>query len=160
MSTVYRWLLLPLLLLPAPLLFASPAEEIQSIINSEEPAGVVFDVISGDEDYLREALPAIQGYIKTLRNKFPELAIAVVTHGREQFALQKQIKPAYKKVHRQVQSLLADDVPVHVCATHAGWRGVSEEDFPDYVDVAAAGPAQVNDYVSLGYIKIILSDDD
>ena len=45
---------------------------------------------------------------------------------------------------------------VHVCGTHAGWFDVLPEDFPDYVDVAAAGPAQVNDYRALDYVLIVL----
>lgn len=37
---------------------------------------------------------------------------------------------------------------------HASWRGNVPEDFPDYVDVAAAAPAKVNDYRALGYVVI------
>jgi len=33
---------------------------------------------------------------------------------------------------------------------------VSAEEFPGFVDVAAAGPAQINDYRALGYILITL----
>ena len=48
------------------------------------------------------------------------------------------------------------DIPVYVCGTYAGWRGLSDEDFPDYVNVAAAGPAQINDFVALGYSRVLV----
>ena len=48
------------------------------------------------------------------------------------------------------------DVDIHVCGTHAGWFDVLPEDFPDYVDVSATGPAQVNDYRALDYVLIVL----
>ena len=61
----------------------------------------------------------------------------------------------YKKVHSITQQLVKkDDVPIHVCGTYASWRDVTEEEFPDYVNVAAAGPATINDYINLGYILI------
>ena len=58
-------------------------------------------------------------------------------------------------LHQQVESLVADDVPVHVCETHAGWYGVSAEDFPDYVDVAPTGPGQIELYRELDYQLIV-----
>ena len=51
---------------------------------------------------------------------------------------------------------VADDVPVHVCETHAGWYGVEASDFPDYVDVAPTGPGQINLYKELGYTLILM----
>ena len=47
-------------------------------------------------------------------------------------------------------------VLLHVCETHAGWYGVSAEDFPDYVDVAPTGPGQVSLYQELGYDLIVI----
>jgi len=47
-----------------------------------------------------------------------------------------------------------NNIQLHVCGTYAAWNNVSEEEFPDYVDVTAAGPATINDYISLGYILI------
>lgn len=52
------------------------------------------------------------------------------------------------------QLVTNDNVPLHVCGTHASWRNVGEDEFPDYVDVAAAGPATINDYIALGYTLI------
>lgn len=43
---------------------------------------------------------------------------------------------------------------LHVCGNHASWRSKTAEDLPDYVDVAVAAPAKINDYRALGYILI------
>jgi len=135
------------------------AETGQSKINEvlqlkDEPAGVVFEIDTGQKDGLEWALPMVKKHISQLKARFPELDIAIVTHGREQFALQNQKKQKNKKVHSLTQQLVGEDVQLHVCGTHAEWRGVSEEDFPEYVDVAVTGPAQINDYVAIGYILV------
>ncbi|MEJ2509259.1 MAG: hypothetical protein P8009_07255 [Gammaproteobacteria bacterium] len=121
----------------------------------EAPPGVVFEVSTTDSEALGWALPQINREAARLRARFPKLPMAVVTHGREQFALQREHRTGNESVHRQVESLVADqDIPVHVCETFAGWRGVSAEQFPDYVDVAPEGPAQIHNYEELGYIRV------
>jgi intracellular sulfur oxidation DsrE/DsrF family protein len=125
----------------------------------EAPAGVVFEVIAG-ADGLRWAIPQIQHYSTQLRERFADLPIAVVTHGGEQFALQTSEQGEYAEVHATVRSLVGEqDIPIHVCETHASWRGVDPEDFPDYVDVTPAGPAQINDYQALGYELVMVERD-
>ena len=123
---------------------------------AESPHGVVFEIVEADESALEKLLPKVRDAINRIRAKFPETEFAVVSHGREEFALQKQHQVEYAETHRQVQALVAADVPVHVCQTHAGWYGVTAEDFPDYVDVAPTGPGQVRLYVELGYELIVV----
>ena len=133
----------------------------QLLNQPEAPEGVVFEIITDDDDGLEWAIPRTQQYIKQLHEKFPQLAIAVVTHGREMFALQKRDVYGAREVHEQVQSLIQDQgITLHACGTYAGWQGLSKEDFPDYVDVTASGPATINDYVALGYVKIMIEEQD
>lgn len=155
-----RYLLLVLLALTLGIsntaVIASDKQQIQSILNMSTPAdGVVFEILA-NKDGLQWAIPRIQQYTRQLRQKFPALAIAVVSHGREQFALQTDQQQENRKLHNQVKSLLHDQVPLHVCGTYAEWKGVTPEDFPDYVDVAAEGPAQIRAYIELGYLLIKL----
>jgi len=132
-------------------------DTIKDIIKlDEEPAGVVFEIVTGKEHGLDWALPLVDKYIKTLRSRFPELDIAIVTHGKEQFALQKDKQEANKKVHSLSQQLVKQGIPLHVCETYAERKGVTAEDFPAYVNVASAGPAQINDYVAVGYLKVVI----
>ena len=157
--------LVPLLLLlisgfGLPSVHAGDLQQIQSILAEETPPdGVVFEIIS-NKDGLQWAIPRVQSYAAQLREKFPQLAIAVVSHGREQFALQSSKQKQYPAVHQQVQSLVGDKVQVHVCGTYAEWKGVSPEEFPDYVDVAAEGPAQIRSYQELGYLLVQLKKPD
>jgi len=127
---------------------------------TEAPEGVVIEIVTGDTTGLDWALPQSQDYIKQIRQRFKDLPISIVTHGNEQFALTKSNQAASKNEHKTVRSLIKDSkIPLHVCGTFAGWRGLSDEDFPDYVDVAASGPAQINDYIAVGYLLLVIRSD-
>ncbi len=120
------------------------------------PFGVVFEIVESRADALSWAVPEVNRQIQRLRAKFPQIGIAVVTHGREQFALLTSERGKYQAVHETIEALVKSDVPVHVCATHAGWRGKTEADFPDYVDVTPAGPTEIRNYQAMGYELIIV----
>jgi hypothetical protein len=60
------------------------------------------------------------------------------------------------QIHLQVQSLVAEDVPVHVRANHASLYAVNAEDFPEYVNVAPTGPGQIERYFELDYELIFI----
>lgn len=136
------------------------SSEIDSILAEKEaPAGVVFEIVSDEQGLLADLLPSVKTDIEKLRRHFPGIAIAIVTHGTEQFDLTSKNRSSEQQTHELVEELVrSDDIDVHVCGTHAGWYGVMPEDFPDYVDVTAAGPAQINDYEAMGYEVIILSE--
>ena len=137
---------------------ASNQDSINHILKLDTPPfGVVFEVVEGDRDALGWAIPQIKKFSEQLRKKFPDIGIAVVSHGSEQFALMKGGKKEFKEVHNTVQSLVKSDIPVHICGTHASWYGKKADDFPDYIDVAPAGPTQIEDYEGMGYDLIVLS---
>lgn len=150
-------LLVLMLLLPLPAIASSDKDVSALLQETSPPDGVVFEVITTEEG-LRWAVPQIVRYSQQLRERFPALPIAVVSHGREEFALQRSRQTEFPEVHLAVESLSREQgIPVHVCGTHAGWKGVTPEEFPDYVNVAPVGPAQIRDYLELGYRLIILT---
>ncbi|MEW8029908.1 MAG: DsrE family protein [Candidatus Thiodiazotropha sp.] len=127
----------------------------------EEPVGVVFEIIEDDDDALGWALPKVQRLSAQLRKRFPELPIAVVTHGREQFGLLvDEAEGLMAPIHDTAQQLRDDDIDLHVCGVHAGWDGYTPEDYPAYVDVSPSGPAQIRDYQNLGFVLIVLQGPD
>ncbi len=127
------------------------------LTQKEAPDGVVFELIgSENNDYLPNALEKIEAYKKQLQVKFPKIEIAVVSHGAEQFELTKKKASTSKQSHTLVKRLVAADVPVHICETHASWRGVTPEDFPDYITPSAQGPEQIRQYQELGYILVVV----
>ncbi len=155
----YLFYILPVLLLPLTLAQASNQDEINEILAKEQsPIGVVFEVVEGDGDALEWAIPAINHYVKQLRNRFPDIGLVVVSHGSEQFGLMTSKQKEKAEVHKTVQSLVANDVPVVVCGTHASWRGKKASDFPDYVEVAPAGPTEIRNYEDMGYVLIVLEN--
>ena len=126
-----RWLSILVFCLLTSFSFSTYAKgtSLQTILAMPEaPEGVVIEIVTGDNAGLNWALPRAQDYIKQLRQRFPDLPIAIVTHGREQFALTKSNAKSHQAEHKMVQSLIQDSkVPVHVCGTYAGWRGLTED---------------------------------
>ena len=149
-SSYQRLIIALLLLLPLPGCASTTTLE-RILAEQETPPGVVIEIVTSDSRGLDWALPRASNDIQRLRQRFPGIPIAIVSHGREQFALQRSKQREAAKVHSLTQTLRKDKVQLHVCGTYAEREGLSKEDFPDYVDVAAAGPAQVNDYLALGY---------
>jgi len=134
---------------------ANNQQEIDQLLAQKDaPFGVVFEIVEGKDDALQWAIPAVNQYIGQLRERFPNIGLAVVSHGSEQFGLMKNQQKENSQVHTAVQSLVANDVPVHVCGTHASWRGKTADDFPDYVDVTPAGPTEIRNYEAMGYVLI------
>ena len=135
------------------------AATVEGILAQQQPPdGVVFEIIEGSKKDLDWAIPRIREDTKRLRAKFPDLPIAVVSHGREEFGLTREEAEKRPEVHQMVKDLSNNlDVPVHICATHASWYDISPEEFPDYIEVSESGPAQINDYIALGYVLVIVS---
>ena len=154
-----RHLLLTVVLLLAAAVHADPEVE-RLLVEDEVPVGVVFEIVEDEEDALDWALPRVRDYSRRLRERFPDLPIAVVTHGSEQFALlSREADGELPGIHDEARSLRDNDIDLHVCGAHAGWYGHVVEDFPSYVDVSPSGPAQINDYRNLGYELIQLQHD-
>lgn len=155
-------LLRAVLLLLFPWLLAGPATAgsltLEQLLESPAaPAGVVFEIADRDPQALEFALPWVRQAAERLEERFPGLPMALVTHGQEMFALQEQGKERSAALHAQAQHLKQDKgIPVHVCETFAGWKGVAPEAFPSYVDVAPSGPAQINNYLALDYRRLLV----
>jgi intracellular sulfur oxidation DsrE/DsrF family protein len=148
------------LLLFAVQAYAAATDEIEDVLQLRKaPPGVVFEIVSSDAAALESAIPKVNRFVRRLRERFPGLAIAVVSHGDEQFALMTRQGEAHEQVHALVRDLSQhQEVPVHVCGTYASWRDVAPEEFPDYVDVVSQGPSQIKDYIDFGYLHIQLDD--
>lgn len=137
---------------------ASPNQEVEAVLaRAEAPSGVVFEVVSSRENALQRVLPDIKRYAERLKARFPEIGVAVVSHGSEQFSLLSENQPKYAGLHQSIEALVkSEDIPVHVCGGHASWRDNVPEDFPKFVDVAPSGPGQIRVYEDMGYVLIIL----
>ena len=138
--------------------FADTASEVDAIIaRNEAPSGVVFEIAQNRETGWDGVASQVKNYAQRLRARFPQIKIALVTHGREQFALLKDNTEKYRSIQSGVRELVKDqDINVHVCGTHASWYEKQPEDFPDYIDVAPSGPVQINNYRELGYVLVVL----
>ncbi len=133
------------------------AELLNDVLQLEEsPVGIVIEVTKADGDALHEHLIEVRTASDAIRQKFPGLPIAIVSHGHEQFALTSANAGKYRALHADVEDLVKNDIDVHVCGTHASWYDIAPEDYPEFIDVTHAGPAQINDYLNIGYVQLEL----
>jgi len=126
----------------------------QVLALKEPPAGVVFEILAPTQRNWERIEPKLMQAIEDIKLRFADTSIAVVSHGNEQFALTRENASRFPQLHESVLNLGERGVDVHVCGTYASWRDITPDAFPDYVDVAASGPAQINDYKALGYILV------
>lgn len=147
---------LVMLVLASPAFAASPT--LDALLSSKTaPPGVVFEIVDRDPKALELALPWVKQASQRLKARFPSVPMALVTHGQEMFALQTKKQANNQAIHQIAQSLSRDDgIQVHVCETYANRRGLATEDFPTYVDVAPEGPAQIRNYESLDYVRVVV----
>lgn len=135
---------------------AAPLSLDELLARPVAPHGVVFEIVDRDPRALDVALPWVKQASQRLKARFPDLPMALVTHGQEMFALQTGERTDNPAVHQLAETLSRDGIPVHVCETYAGWRGVGAENFPAYIDVAPAGPAQIHNYEALDYMRLVV----
>ena len=120
----------------------------------EAPAGVVFEVLAPSMRNWERIQPKLTMAIEEIRARFPDLDVAVVSHGAEQFALTSENERRFPGLHEGMRRFGTQGIDVHVCETFASWSDVTADAFPEYFDVSSSGPAQINDYLSLGYLLI------
>ena len=113
--------LLPGVAIAAPV--ANSDQQVQALLALKSPPpGVVFEIVA-PADGLAWAIPKVQNYASALRQKFPGIKLVVVSHGREQFALQTQKRVVHKSIHDEVRRLVAvEGVKVQVCEMHEKGR--------------------------------------
>ncbi len=121
-----------------------------------EPDGVVFEIVTWEDNTWDWAAPMLSALTWQLRNKFPGLDIALVSHGNELFDLALNQENQSKVAMQTLQSLSDDNVDIHVCGNFAQYKHLGVNDFLPFVDVSPSGPSQINDYVRLGFTRILL----
>lgn len=137
---------------------ATPSPEVEQLLREEAmPEGIAFEIVENDRAALSALLPELHANIRVLRERDPDLPIAVVTHGAEQFTLTRAEAAAHGSLHAEIESLVTDDgVNVVVCGTFADWRDLEADAFPEHVEVAPAAPERLDDLEAAGYTVIRL----
>ena len=129
--------------------------EIDKILTSERPEGILLLVMEQDEEAFKWVLPRVTHYTRQLRKKWKDLTIVVLSHGDEMFALRTEYRALYEKLHQEVLTLVSErDVLFQVCGSYARYSDIAPSEFPDYVDVVPFAPAEIENYRQLEF-KII-----
>lgn len=153
---VLGWLLVAVAALPVQAVEYWHADVDRLLQSGQAPAGVVFELLSWDEKSWQWAAPMITALREQLKAGFPDIDIAIVSHGGEQFQLTRERQQDQPRAIAQLASPAGAGVSVHVCGTHSSWRDVPQSAYLDFVDVSPSAPAQLNDYINLGYHHIQL----
>ncbi len=129
------------------------ASDIREIVTADTPpAGIIFTLREYEDDALEWVLPRVASYLTTIHKKFPDLPVAMLSHGDELMAASTDQIPEFRSMHRLLRQLIDEQGLVfHICESAASMNGLDEADFPDYVSVVPYGPAQVENYLALGY---------
>lgn len=122
------------------------------------PHGVVLEVESMSRTAMEDYAGIIQTQVNALKQRYPDLDVVIVSHGRElvEFAKPKPDESASLLLQQFETMSSVQGVTVHVCGVVAGWEGKTDQDFAGFIDVSASGEAQINDYRALGYDIIII----
>jgi intracellular sulfur oxidation DsrE/DsrF family protein len=126
------------------------------IAADREPDGVVFELIAWDDNTWDWAAPMIESFTHRLRHKYPEVDIALVSHGAELFDLALEQDMGSDPAIRQLRSISDENVDIHVCGNYASYKGLGDGDFLPFVDVSPSASAQLADYRKLGFAHILL----
>lgn len=126
------------------------------LASDQKPEGIVFELLSWDENTWTWAAPLLKDYREKLLAKYPDIDIAVVSHGGEQFQLTKAEAVNQPLAVETLQTLSDEGVNLYVCGTHSSWKNISEDSYIDIVNVSPSGPARINDYLNLGYTRVLL----
>ena len=132
----------------------------QLLATEREPDGVVFELIAWEDNTWDWASPMILALTKQLRKKYPAIDIALVSHGAELFDLALNQNNTSQSSIKLLENLSNNNVEIHVCGRYASFKGLGVDDFLSFVDVAPSGPAQLEDYIKLGFEHIVLERPD
>jgi intracellular sulfur oxidation DsrE/DsrF family protein len=130
------------------------------LATEREPDGVVFELMAWEDNTWDWASPMIAALTKQLREKYPAVDIAIVSHGAELFDLASSQNNAQQSSIKLLEKLSNSNVEVHVCGNYASFKGLGVGDFLSFVDVSPSGPAQLEDYIKLGFEHIVLEKSD
>ena len=134
-----------------------PAARVEALLASDHaPEGVLFEIMAWEDHSWDWAVPQLTTHVGNLRARFPGLDIVLVSHGAELFELTRDAGLAATPALRELADLHGAGVTIHVGGDYAQWKRLEQRDFLPFVDVAASGSAQIEDYVALGFVRITL----
>ena len=134
--------------------------QVENLLKSDvEPEGVVFDIETLDSKGLVSLTQYVTSQVELVKQAFPSVDIAIVSHGAEEFALQTTASDKYADVHNLFSELVSTkEVSVHVCGAVGSLKNLTQEDFPEFVSYSASGLAQINVYKAIGYTVIVIKE--
>lgn len=157
-----RWLLFCCLLMPINIIAANfHHEKVDQLISADQPPdGVVFELMSWEDNSWDWAVPMLEQFIAQLQDRFSDLDVALISHGAEMFDLSRKADKATQPVFQRLAALQRQGLEIHVDAAYAKYKRLGVNDFLDFVDVPDSSDAQLENYLQLGFVPIRLEQPD
>ena len=130
---------------------------VQALIDGDaEPDGVVFEIITWEDNSWDWAAPMLQTATRQLRDRYPGIEIVLISHGNELFDLALKNNHPPKPAMQTLQGLSEEQVDFYVSGDYAKYKHLGMKDFLPFVDVSPSGTAQLQDFINLGFSHIVL----
>jgi len=126
------------------------------IAADSEPEGVVFEIITWEDNSWEWAAPMLQTATRQLRDRYPGIDIVLISHGNELFDLALKNNHPLKPAMQILQSLSEEQVDFYVSGDYAKYKKLGTKDFLAFVDVSPSGATQLQDFINLGFSHIVL----
>ena len=140
---------------PAAAEFTNPNLE-QLLASGQQPEGVVFEIMAWQDHSWNWAAPMLQEYVERLRENYPGIDLALISHGAELFDLSRRAGLQNSPAIRRLARLGADGVEIYVDGEYARWKRLEQRDFLEFVEVVDSASAQLAAFIELGYEPIKL----
>jgi intracellular sulfur oxidation DsrE/DsrF family protein len=133
-------------------------DEVRAILTAGEPtSGVVFSIMEYDADALQRGLERLVGYVRKLRESYPQMPIVLLSHGEEMSALTAVQGSAQERMQAALRDMIERyQVRVQVCEGQAALQGLGPGDFAAFVETVPSAQAQLRDDRELGIAHITL----
>ena len=157
-----RVLLFCCLLMPINIIAAEfHHEKVDQLISADdEPGGVVFELMSWEDNSWDWAVPMLEQFIEQLQGRFTNLDVALISHGAEMFDLSRKADKGSLPMFQRLAVLQQQGLEVHVDAAYAKYKRLGVNDFLEFVDVPDSSDAQLENYQQLGFVTIRLEQPD
>jgi intracellular sulfur oxidation DsrE/DsrF family protein len=120
------------------------------------PDGVVFEILSWEDNSWEWASPMLRQLTDQLHEKYPGIDIALISQGVELFDLARREGKQDLPAIRQLAQLSSEGMDIHICGNYAKYKRLGVGDFLDFVDVTDSGSAQLANYIELGFEHVVI----
>lgn len=126
--------------------------------SASEPEGVLIE-FKGNVDKWVWVTQRIESYIRQIRNKYPNMEIEIVVHGKGIRNL-TQASYDYGDAKKKLKILSDSGIEVSVCGAKSKKMNIPLDGYADFINVAVSAPARIQELKLDGYVHIVAGENE